>query len=207
MSEKKLTIEQAYRAMFYFLEREYELTKSDELGGMLGSLSWQIWEGRHGPCRSGRMARLAGSGAESGDDPIQRGIWFCIVPILRRTQVTAHCEATEMSMGIVRRLKEDERTLLTELIAGMPAAAHLLGFLADALVEEMNDGGMGSLRFCASNERPRRLSAQLTQREFVDVDGVPVMVAVNLDDRGELYELDVWKIDFSPLKRFPVVSK
>ena len=49
MNEQKLTIEQAYRAMFYFLEHEYQLTKSDELGGMLGSLSWQIWEGCHGP--------------------------------------------------------------------------------------------------------------------------------------------------------------
>lgn len=49
MSEQKLTVEQAYRAMFYFLEHEYELTKSDELGGMLGSLSWQIWEGGQEP--------------------------------------------------------------------------------------------------------------------------------------------------------------
>jgi len=43
MDEQKLTIEQAYRAMFYFLEHEYDLTKSDELGGMLSSLSWEIW--------------------------------------------------------------------------------------------------------------------------------------------------------------------
>ncbi|RQU97116.1 hypothetical protein DF040_03840 [Burkholderia cenocepacia] len=49
MSEQKLTIEQAYRAMFYFLEHEYELTRSDELGGILSSLSWQIWEGDQGP--------------------------------------------------------------------------------------------------------------------------------------------------------------
>ena len=39
----KLTIEQAYRAMFYFLENEYKLTESDELGGLLGSLSWKIF--------------------------------------------------------------------------------------------------------------------------------------------------------------------
>ena len=44
MNEQKLTVEQAYRAMFYFLENEYELTKADELGGLLSSLSWQIWE-------------------------------------------------------------------------------------------------------------------------------------------------------------------
>lgn len=44
----KMTIEQAYRAMFYFLEKEYGLTNSDELGGLLGSLSWEI-AGGHGP--------------------------------------------------------------------------------------------------------------------------------------------------------------
>jgi hypothetical protein len=49
MSEKKLTVEQAYRAMFYFLEHEYQVTKSDELGGMLGSLSWHVWADGHGP--------------------------------------------------------------------------------------------------------------------------------------------------------------
>ena len=53
MNEQKLTIEQAYRAMFYFLEQEYELTKSDELGGMLSSLSWKIWAGNHGPADPG----------------------------------------------------------------------------------------------------------------------------------------------------------
>ena len=52
MNEQKITIEQAYRAMFYFLENEYELTKADELGGLLGSLSWQIWE-RGGPADPG----------------------------------------------------------------------------------------------------------------------------------------------------------
>lgn len=49
LNERKLTIEQAYRAMFYFLQNEYELTKSDELGGMLGSLSWAVWDGGQGP--------------------------------------------------------------------------------------------------------------------------------------------------------------
>ena len=41
---KLLTIEQAYRAMFYFLENEYKITDSFELGGMLGSLSWEVWK-------------------------------------------------------------------------------------------------------------------------------------------------------------------
>lgn len=49
MAYQFLSVEQSYRAMFYFLEREYELTQSDELAGLLGSLSWQIWQTGHGP--------------------------------------------------------------------------------------------------------------------------------------------------------------
>ncbi|GAB1577046.1 hypothetical protein [Bordetella petrii] len=48
-TDQKLTIEQAYRAMFYFLLHEYEMTKSDEIGGMLSSLSWEIWAEGSGP--------------------------------------------------------------------------------------------------------------------------------------------------------------
>ncbi|MGO4153078.1 hypothetical protein [Cupriavidus sp. YAF13] len=48
MSDQYLTVEQAYRAMFYFLEHEYDLTKADEIGGLLSSLSWEITQ-RHGP--------------------------------------------------------------------------------------------------------------------------------------------------------------
>jgi len=39
MNKIKLTSEQAYQAMFSFLEAYYERGKSDEIGGMLGSMS------------------------------------------------------------------------------------------------------------------------------------------------------------------------
>ncbi|MBQ0799634.1 MAG: hypothetical protein KBT63_10145 [Porticoccaceae bacterium] len=39
MNKNKLTSEQAYLAMFTFLEAYYERGKSDEIGGMLGSMS------------------------------------------------------------------------------------------------------------------------------------------------------------------------
>lgn len=45
-------MEQAYRAMFYFLEQEYERTGADEIGGLLGSLSWKTFLGR-GPADPG----------------------------------------------------------------------------------------------------------------------------------------------------------
>lgn len=34
-----MTEQQAYAAMFFFLDRLYDRTKSDELGGLLGSMS------------------------------------------------------------------------------------------------------------------------------------------------------------------------
>jgi hypothetical protein len=45
MSEPTLTVEQAYDAMFYFLENEFSLAPSDELAGLLSSLSRDIWVG------------------------------------------------------------------------------------------------------------------------------------------------------------------
>lgn len=108
-----------------------------------------------------------------------------------------------MTMGIVRKLKGDERALLAGLIAGEPQAHQLLNSLDDAIVEEMDDGGMGSLRFCDSGGEVRRFGKQLVEREFADIDGVPVIVTINLDNQGALYELDIWKVDFSPLKKLP----
>ncbi|WP_150624697.1 hypothetical protein [Pandoraea horticolens] len=52
MNKQNLTVEQAYRAMFYFLEQEYGRTKADEIGGLLSSLSWEITQG-HGPTDPG----------------------------------------------------------------------------------------------------------------------------------------------------------
>jgi hypothetical protein len=106
-------------------------------------------------------------------------------------------------MGIVRKLRNDERALLTKLISGKPDSLCLLNFLENAVIEEMDDGGMGSLRFCISDSKSHHLGEQLIEKTFVDVDDVPIIVTVNLDDQGMLYELDIWKVDFSPLKQFP----
>jgi hypothetical protein len=63
---------------------------------------------------------------------------------------------------------------------------------------------MGSLRFDSQNQE-RVLSQDIYREEFPDSDGVPIFVALSLDNYDELFELDIWKVDFSPLKRFPQV--
>ena len=68
----------------------------------------------------------------------------------------------------------------------------------------MNDGGMGSLEF--ESCKPSRKAHELVEAQFEDIDGTLVSVSVNVDQDGDLFELDFWKVDFSPLLRFPAAS-
>ena len=78
-----------------------------------------------------------------------------------------------------------------------------MSVLPESLVEEMQDGNMGSLRFVTLEYPDRRYGSMIVEAEFTDADGVLVSVALNLDDRGNLLELDIWKVDFSPIERYP----
>ena len=45
---------------------------------------------------------------------------------------------------------------------------------------------------------------EIAEISLLDVDGIMVSFSVNLGTDGELYELDAFKGDFSPLKKFPL---
>ncbi len=107
----------------------------------------------------------------------------------------------------MRHLKDEEKALISKMILGLSAEA--LGFesLDTILVEEMADGGMGSLSFVQPSSGQRRFGKKIQEATFSDADGVIVSVTVNLDQDGRLFELDVWKVDFSPLKRIPAPSE
>jgi len=99
-----------------------------------------------------------------------------------------------------RPLTEEERTLVAFILGGVEKVPQ------DALVEPMMDGGMGSLRFI-SNRAGRRFGVGLGEVQFTDSDGVLVSATVNTDQFGDLFELDIWKVDFSPLHRIPPASE
>lgn len=73
----------------------------------------------------------------------------------------------------------------------------------------MKDGGMGSLRILKgmADTGNRRFKTQISDCMFKDCDGVEVVASLNIDENGELFELDIWKVDFSPLIDIPSKDK
>jgi hypothetical protein len=103
----------------------------------------------------------------------------------------------------LRPLRSDERELVQALSLGIYPAAVIERKLADALVGDMLDGGMGSIRFAIPEARDRRFGQVAATAEYVDSDSVLVSIALNLDEQGDIFEVDFWKVDFSPLRRYP----
>jgi hypothetical protein len=111
-------------------------------------------------------------------------------------------------MNAFRSLSVQEKALLVALLQSEPDTLPLVRSLDDLVVEEMKDGGMGSLSLTPKGREgtSRSFGKQLVSGEFTDRDGVPVSVTVNADSEGMLYELDVWKVDFTSLLEWPAPS-
>ena len=62
---------------------------------------------------------------------------------------------------------------------------------------------MGTIRFANESRQPRKMGRELVTAEYIDEDQVPVIISINLDEQGRLFELDFWKVDFKALKRYP----
>lgn len=64
---------------------------------------------------------------------------------------------------------------------------------------------MGSLRF--ASEFQRKFGRQLITARYIDVDNIPVIITINLDEHDQLFELDFWKVNFSGLRKFPATNE
>jgi hypothetical protein len=94
---------------------------------------------------------------------------------------------------------------MVPMLGNKPFHAQLISSLG-ADVEDIQDGGgMGGIRFL-SDEKVRRPLAAIAEAEYKDEDGVLVSIVLNADSKGALYEIDSWKMDFSPLRRYPSPS-
>lgn len=98
----------------------------------------------------------------------------------------------------MRALRETEVPLVSWLLesAGRKDSVDSL------YVETMADGGMGSMQF-PPLDKGRKYGETVAEALFEDRDGTPVVASLNVDTRGELYEIDIWRVDFGPLQRWP----
>jgi len=99
----------------------------------------------------------------------------------------------------MRELRDEEKPLVGAIFkaAGLTLSDHLR-------VTEMEDGGMGSLLFQTGSSIAQFGLAKLF---FRDEDGVLVSASLNATCEGKPVELDIWKVDFSQLRRWPLDSE
>lgn len=100
-----------------------------------------------------------------------------------------------------RHLTAQEELLLNELIS----RSHIVlpsDWRTTLLVSDLDDGGMGSLSLYPQGIvcLTRNLGSLISDCQFKDIDGISVIASLYLDKEDLLYELDMWKTDFSPLK-------
>jgi uncharacterized protein DUF6984 len=99
-----------------------------------------------------------------------------------------------------RALRPEELDLLTAILKNH----HLVGSLSTLnTVRDLSDGGMGSIEFLGAAPNMRRHAQCVAEADYMDSDGIPVSIAVNVDQDGRLFELDIWKVDFGKLRSYP----
>ena len=109
---------------------------------------------------------------------------------------------------VSRKPSLDEIRLLSFLIHEADDLVVSRDLYTQIKVADMEDGGMGSLRlFPFGVELPEtKFGKQISACLFTDKDGVEVIASLNLDNNGNLYELDIWKTNYANLIHIPEAS-
>lgn len=108
-------------------------------------------------------------------------------------------------METERNLRKEEYQLLDKMLKESKDYHFNLEHLK---VVDMLDGGMGSLYIVnpLKTREERKMDKSIIEKQFYDVDDVPISVCINIDTDGNLFELDIWRVDFNPLINFPKYS-
>jgi hypothetical protein len=105
---------------------------------------------------------------------------------------------------MTRQLTLAERSIIAHLLDFCPSEkARVLSRLEHASAVDLPDGGMGSIRFVFHPVTHQIFGRELTRGITRDEDGVEVHISLILDQNDEPFELEFWKVDFSPLSRHP----
>lgn len=106
-------------------------------------------------------------------------------------------------MGKHREIRAEERVLLQFLLAKLGEKSQ--AFTIKEMVDEYEGGKMGSISF--SLDGVATYANDLIQVDYVDTDGVEVVITLTCDTEQQLLDLDFWKLDFSALLSYPIPEK
>jgi hypothetical protein len=99
-----------------------------------------------------------------------------------------------------RSITNQEKELIHHLVCRIPS--NTKEYKIPTMVIQLDDGGMGSLQLNIDS-----YGRDLIQVKYKDSDGQLVLITLVEGKSGELYELDIWKVDFTSLKKFPSVDE
>jgi Domain of unknown function (DUF6984) len=109
-------------------------------------------------------------------------------------------EKSSLSGNSTRTLRQEEVDLLRAILEGNELGTTLS---TKVRVRDLSDGGMGSIEFLSGPRVERRQAKCIAEADYMDSNGVPVSISVNIDQHGRLFELDIWKVDFGQLRTYP----
>jgi hypothetical protein len=98
-----------------------------------------------------------------------------------------------------RKIRENERELIIFLLKKLGLTLEKYPINED--VEEYEGGKMGSISMGNPDISPYK--DDLIQANYVDSDGVEVVITLTQDTNNQLLDLDFWKVDFSKLITYP----
>lgn len=96
---------------------------------------------------------------------------------------------------------DEELALIQFLLAASEDSSPIQG-LSEARVDEMADGGMGSLQF-VSTKAVRYFGGSIGDCQVTDADGICVCASLIVDQDGDLYELNMFKGGLQRLGPYP----
>ena len=102
-------------------------------------------------------------------------------------------------MNQTRKIRENEQNLIIFLLKKLNL--NLTDYPINEDVEEYEGGKMGSISM--GNPDVSSYDSDLIQVNYVDSDGVLVVITLTKDANNQLLDLDFWKVDFSKLLVYP----
>lgn len=101
----------------------------------------------------------------------------------------------------MRKLSLNETQFIEKMLSYVDIPYKLPMPLSEIFVQELNDGGMGSLEFIRETNDTRVFWKAILEANTYDIDNVIIMLELSIDSLVFLYQLDSFKGDFSPLKK------